>query len=62
MREWWDAEHFVFVGRNPERFDDPIDLNAAVWVDWVPMESIPALIDAADTWARALCWRSRGCL
>lgn len=45
-----DAEHFVFVGRNAERVADPADMSEAARVEWVPLESIPALIDAADIW------------
>ena len=41
-----DAEHFVFVGTNPERIGDPTDLSEAARVEWVPLESVPALIDA----------------
>ena len=56
-----DAEHFAFVGRNPEQIGDPTDLGDAVRVEWMPLESVPALIDAADIWDAGLCWRSRGC-
>lgn len=45
-----DAEHFVFVGRNPERIGDPADMSEAARADWVPLESVPALIDTADIW------------
>lgn len=45
-----DAEHLVFVGRNPERVADPTGLSEAARVEWVPLESVPALIDAADIW------------
>jgi ADP-ribose pyrophosphatase YjhB (NUDIX family) len=45
-----EAEHFVFVGRNPERVDDPTSLSEAARVEWVPLESVPGLIDAADIW------------
>jgi 8-oxo-dGTP pyrophosphatase MutT (NUDIX family) len=45
-----DAEHFVFVGRNPERVGAPTDAREAARMEWVPLESVPALIDAADIW------------
>ena len=45
-----DAEHFVFVGRNPERADDPTDLSGATRAEWVPLGSVPGLIDAGDIW------------
>lgn len=45
-----DSEHFVFVGRNPERVGDPTDLAEAARVEWVPLESVPGMIDAGDIW------------
>jgi ADP-ribose pyrophosphatase YjhB (NUDIX family) len=45
-----DAEHFVFLGGNPERVGDPTDLSEATQAEWIPLESIPALIDSADIW------------
>ena len=42
-----DAEHFVFVGRNPERVGDP---SGATRAEWVPVASVPGLIDAGDIW------------
>jgi 8-oxo-dGTP pyrophosphatase MutT (NUDIX family) len=45
-----DAEHFVFVGTNPERVGDPTDLSEAARVEWVPLESVPAMIDAGEIW------------
>jgi 8-oxo-dGTP pyrophosphatase MutT (NUDIX family) len=45
-----DAEHFVFVGTDPERVGDPTDLSEAARVEWVPLESVPAMIDAGEIW------------
>ena len=45
-----DAEHFVFLGRDSERVGDPTDLSEAARVEWVPLGSVPTLIDAADIW------------
>lgn len=45
-----DAEHFIFVGRNPERIGDPTDLSEAARLEWVPLESVPGMIDAAEIW------------
>jgi 8-oxo-dGDP phosphatase len=45
-----DAEHFAFVGRNPERVGEPTALSEAARLEWVPLASVPALIDAADIW------------
>jgi 8-oxo-dGTP pyrophosphatase MutT (NUDIX family) len=45
-----DAEHFVFVGRNPERVGDSTGLSGATRAEWVPLASVPGLIDAGDIW------------
>jgi 8-oxo-dGDP phosphatase len=45
-----DSEHYVFTGRDPERTGAPTDLAEAARVEWVPLESIPALIDAGHIW------------
>jgi 8-oxo-dGTP pyrophosphatase MutT (NUDIX family) len=52
-----DAEHFVFVGTNPERVGDPTDLSEAARVEWVSLESVAAMIDAGRDLE---CWVSRG--
>jgi 8-oxo-dGTP pyrophosphatase MutT (NUDIX family) len=46
-----DAEHFAFIGRNPVRVGDPTDLAEAARVEWVPLDSVPDLIDAGEIWA-----------
>lgn len=45
-----DSEHFAFVGRNPVRVGDPTDLAEAARVEWMPLESIPRMIETADVW------------
>lgn len=45
-----DSEHFVFVGRKPVRIGDPTDVSEAARVEWVPLESVPRMIDAGDIW------------
>jgi 8-oxo-dGDP phosphatase len=45
-----DAEHFAFIGRNPARVSDPTDLSESARVEWVPLESVPGMIDAAEIW------------
>jgi 8-oxo-dGDP phosphatase len=45
-----DAEHIVYVGRNPERVGAPANPSEAVRVEWVPLGSIAGLIDSADIW------------
>ena len=46
----YTTEHFVFVGRHPERVGDPTDLSGATRAEWVPLASIAGLIDAGDIW------------
>lgn len=46
-----DAEHFVYLGTNPRRIGDPTDLSEAVRVEWVPLASVPAMIDAGEIWS-----------
>jgi 8-oxo-dGTP pyrophosphatase MutT (NUDIX family) len=45
-----DAEHFVFVGTDPARVGEPTDLSEAARVEWVPLESVPRMIDAGEIW------------
>jgi len=45
-----DAEHFVFVGMDPKRVGDPTDLSEAARIEWVPLESVAAMIDAGEIW------------
>jgi 8-oxo-dGDP phosphatase len=45
-----DAEHFAFVGTNPERVSEPTELSEAARVEWIPLESVPAMIDAGEIW------------
>jgi 8-oxo-dGTP pyrophosphatase MutT (NUDIX family) len=45
-----DAEHFVFVGRNPERIGEPTEVNEAARLEWVPLASVPGMIAAGDIW------------
>jgi 8-oxo-dGTP pyrophosphatase MutT (NUDIX family) len=46
-----DAEHFVYVGTSPERVGDPTDLTEAARVGWVPLASVPQMIDAGEIWS-----------
>jgi len=48
-----DAERFAFVGRNPERVGDPTDLSEAARVEWVPLASVPQMIETGDIWSAA---------
>jgi 8-oxo-dGDP phosphatase len=50
MPEMIDAEHFVYVGTNPERIGDPTSLGEVARVEWVPLASVPQLIDAGEIW------------
>lgn len=44
-----DAEHTVFVGRNPERVGEPIG-GEITRAEWVPLASVPGLVASADIW------------
>jgi 8-oxo-dGTP pyrophosphatase MutT (NUDIX family) len=46
-----DAELFVFVGTDPERVGDPTDLSEAARFEWVPLASVPHMIDAGEIWS-----------
>jgi 8-oxo-dGDP phosphatase len=46
-----DAERFVFVGTNPERVGEPTDLSEAARVEWIPLESVPQMIDEGEIWS-----------
>ena len=48
-----DAEHHVYVGRDPRRIGDPTDPAEAARVEWVPLASVPALLDAGEIWSAA---------
>lgn len=44
-----DAEHTVFLGRDPEQMGEPA--NAEITrAEWVPLASVPGLIGSADIW------------
>lgn len=45
-----DAEHFIFIGRNPDRVGNPTNLAEAARLEWVPLASVPRMIDAGDIW------------
>jgi 8-oxo-dGTP pyrophosphatase MutT (NUDIX family) len=45
-----DAEHAVFVGREPERIGEPAGVSEITRAEWVPMASVPGLIASADIW------------
>lgn len=45
-----DAEHAVFVGRDPERIGEPTEVNEVTRMEWVPLGSVPGLIASADIW------------
>lgn len=39
-----DTPHKIYFGRDPIRVGDPTDMEEAARVDWVALESIPALV------------------
>jgi 8-oxo-dGDP phosphatase len=45
-----DSEHFIFVGRDPERFTGPVEVNEADRIEWVPLASVPELISSGQIW------------
>jgi hypothetical protein len=46
-----DAERFMFLGTDPERVGEPTDLSEAARVEWIPLESIPRMIDGGEIWS-----------
>ena len=45
-----DSEHVVFVGRDPEKIGEPTEANEADRIEWVPLASVPELIDSGQIW------------
>ena len=45
-----DSEHFVFVGRDPEKMGEPTETNEVERMEWVPLSSVPQLIDSGEIW------------
>jgi hypothetical protein len=45
-----DSEHFVFVGRDVKKVGEPTETNEVERMEWVPLASVPQLIDSGDIW------------
>lgn len=45
-----DSEHVAFVGREPERVANTVDVNEVTRMEWMPLESVPGLIASGDIW------------
>lgn len=45
-----DAEHGVFLSREPKRIGEPTVLDEVVRAEWVPLGSIPGLIAEGQIW------------
>ena len=45
-----DSEHVLFIGRDPEKFTEPVDLNEADRIEWVPLSSVPELMASGQIW------------
>jgi 8-oxo-dGDP phosphatase len=45
-----DSEHYVFVGREPEKIGEPTETNEVERMEWVPLSSVPQLIDTGEIW------------
>jgi 8-oxo-dGTP pyrophosphatase MutT (NUDIX family) len=43
-----DSEHFIFLGRDPERIGEPTEVNEVTRMEWVRVESVPGLIAAGE--------------
>jgi hypothetical protein len=39
-----DSEHVVFVGRDPEKVAEAVEVSEADRIEWVPLASVPELI------------------
>lgn len=45
-----DSEHVVFIGRDPQRVTEPVDVSEADRIEWVPLASVPGLIAEGKIW------------
>ena len=45
-----DSEHVVFVGRDPEKVAEPTEANEIERMEWLPLASVPRLIEAGEIW------------
>ena len=45
-----DSEHDIFIGRDPEKFTEPVELNEADRIEWVPLSSVPELMASGQIW------------
>jgi 8-oxo-dGTP pyrophosphatase MutT (NUDIX family) len=45
-----ESEHFLFVGRDPERIGEPTEVNEVTRMEWVPIGLVPGLIASGEIW------------
>jgi len=45
-----DAEHVVFIGRDPEKIGEATEVNEADRLEWVPLSSVSELISTGKIW------------
>jgi len=45
-----DSEHDLFIGRDPEKFTEPVDLAEADRIEWIPLSSVPGLMAEGKIW------------
>ncbi len=45
-----DSEHAVFIGRDPVRVGEPVEVSEADRVEWVALSSVPELIARGEIW------------
>ncbi|HUN38264.1 MAG TPA: hypothetical protein VMU95_40250 [Trebonia sp.] len=46
-----DAERFMFLGTDPQRVGEPAELSEAARVEWIPLDSVPRMIDEGEIWS-----------
>jgi hypothetical protein len=45
-----ESEHVLFVGRDPEKVAEPVEVSEADRIEWVPLASVPELIASGQIW------------
>lgn len=45
-----DSEHVLFLGREPEKVAEPVEVSEADRIEWVPLSSVPELIKSGQIW------------
>src|SRR5262249_37366491 len=45
-----DSEHVIFIGHDPEKVAEPIEVTEADKIEWVPLASMPELMKSGMIW------------